>query len=196
MPPPSTLCAESKAGRFDIVWGAFDGTVFADQEMDSIEGPTTADNDSARGATLTATSYLAAGQDDLGPLALVHVERGRVDVIDSNPNLALETRVYAVRGGAITLSPQVPRGLRILDLRDVDGDGRSDLLTPGPFEAKVPNVHGTAVYDHGPLLVAHAGPNGYSMTDHVAVAHGLRLCPSRPTRLALPRVSPDGWTHD
>ena len=43
MPPPSTLCAESKAGRFDIVWGAFDGSVFADQEMDSIEGPTTAD---------------------------------------------------------------------------------------------------------------------------------------------------------
>jgi len=228
MSAPSALCAEAKGGRFEIVWTRFDGTIDADQEVDTVQGdddaslrffdfavraqatlrfrtkageehdlPLELDGPSAfrfqmleqgnAGAELTTTSGLAAGQGNGGPLVLLGVERGNVDVIDSNPRLTPESRIYVVRGGALLQEPPVPGAPRVIGLRDVDGDGRSDLLTPGPFEAMVPNVHGTPVRDHGPLLLAHAtADGGYSMNDHVAVAHARRLCPKRPQSLTLP----------
>jgi hypothetical protein len=230
MPVAATQCATTKAGRFDVVWERFDGTIAADQPLDPMDGPLPDDDTSLRffdlaihgratlrfraasgeeravpleaqgrdayrfdmgdqgtsGAAVAWVTYLTAGEGDEGPLALLHVERGRVDVIDANPQLSLVTPVFAVRGAAIVRSQVVPRNLTVVDLRDVDGDGRSDLLTPGPFEAMVPNVHDTPVPDHGPLLLAHAGPKGYALDDGVARAYAVRVCPVRPTRLVLP----------
>jgi len=72
-------------------------------------------------------------------------------------------------------------GGMIHDMRDVDGDGRPDVLTHWPFVSfdKEPVAY-------GPLLCAHSLPDGrFSFEDEVAKQFALRSCPRSPTTVAV-----------
>jgi hypothetical protein len=88
------------------------------------------------------------------------------------------SRIFALKQGKAEVygpSAEIP----IKAVRDVDGDGRPDILTFG-LEANFFTTDGS------PLLLAHATADGtFSMTDDVAREHGLRVCPSRPKKVVV-----------
>lgn len=76
------------------------------------------------------------------------------------------TKMYSLKNGEIVEYKAAP--LPFMAMRDVDGDGRPDLLIKSPFVAEI-----QCSYDGetaaGPTLVAHSLPNGeFSTRDEVA----------------------------
>lgn len=77
---------------------------------------------------------------------------------------------------------------RFDDLKDIDRDGRPDLLyrpyrTPASLEAACPELRDGAPHDpfaHGPLFAAHALPQGgFSTVDQAAKDYARSSCPQR-----------------
>jgi len=102
-----------------------------------------------------------------------------------------QVRIYAHAGGAIV--PYAPaRGIEASAIRDVDGDGRFDLVYHAPYETIAPIcTTGFGVLAWGPELVAHALPDGtFSRDDAAALAFAKKSCP-RPPRELVPE--PNGW---
>ena len=152
---------------------------------------------SGTSAEITRPTFLVAGNVAGEPVVLVRVDRGNVDLVDSNPRTTSQTILFSVQAGQIRASDRLPAGLEVVDMADVDGDGRSDLLTPGPFVGKLPAAidEDNLLAVHGPLLVAHQQPDGsFALHDAVAVAHARRLCPRKPARFVLP-FDPDAGAH-
>lgn len=79
------------------------------------------------------------------------------------------------------IAPYPPaKGVSIAEVRDVDGDRRLDILSPGPFVTRHngccsdPRGIGTT---SGPLLLWHAKPDGtFSVDDPVAIEHARKQC--------------------
>lgn len=139
------------------------------------------------GATMTTVHALSAGETTKGSALLAHLEVGNRDLIDHYDHLVRSTKFFVVRGATIAIDDDLAKGIRALSLEDVDRDGLSDLWTPGPYIGKLPTVDTDDAEVIGPPLLAHAHADGsFALDDEVAVAHARRLCPKRPTRLALP----------
>jgi hypothetical protein len=78
------------------------------------------------------------------------------------------------------------RDLDVETLRDVDADGRPDVITYAPysFPAGEAPCGFRAFRAHGPAFVAHALADGtFSRDDAIARAEALRACPSKPSTL-------------
>lgn len=93
-------------------------------------------------------------------------------------------RVWTARGGTVHLY-EPARNLLAHAVRDVDGDGRPDLLIHRPYSLV---VNGPIDTDEltGPELLAHALPGGgFSTSDPVAAATARVSCPQRPAALVV-----------
>nr|MBK7065832.1 VCBS repeat-containing protein [Deltaproteobacteria bacterium] len=88
-------------------------------------------------------------------------------------------RVWTFRDGAVDVyAPS--REWMVAAVRDVDGDGRPDLLTHGHYVTEAPGPCGEAPHAAvGPLLAAHALPDGrFSLTDEAARRADRERCPA------------------
>ena len=96
-------------------------------------------------------------------------------------------RLWTFRDGRIAVYPPV-RDLPIASLRDLDGDGRPDLSTYGPYRAEADDpVSDFTHLERGPRLWARSLPDGtFSFTDPVALAANLRACPRKPKAIHQP----------
>ena len=96
-------------------------------------------------------------------------------------------RVWTARNGIQLYAPA--RTVAVEDVRDVDGDGRPDLITRGPYLASATISCGSqdSYPVTGPALVAHAEAKGtFASGDAVAVEFARREC-SRPPRPVMVR---------
>lgn len=96
-------------------------------------------------------------------------------------------RVWTFTEGGVFLYERAAH-LNVSAARDVDRDGRPDLLTHGPYEDDTESCgSGFTQEVEGPLFVAHALPDGsFSTTDQVALGALRTACPSRPAQLVPP----------
>ncbi len=92
-------------------------------------------------------------------------------------------RVWTFRDGAIALfAPS--RDVEVIEVQDVDHDGRPDLLATAPFNA-IAEAEGSgfSYAIDGPRWVFHSVAGGaFSSTDAVAVGAARTACPSAPGR--------------
>lgn len=92
-----------------------------------------------------------------------------------------ETSMLTFANGAI--GPYAKLGaVDIEEVEDVDGDGRPDLVTRGPYGAiTMDDAFGNS-WPAGPVLfLAHALPDGtFRVGDPVSIAYTRAKCPSRP----------------
>lgn len=175
-----TSVGEGVRGRFHLVHRALDGTTLS-------VAPTVA-ADLAPGSDSFATGDrvrlsidppIAFDFDGDGQAELVLVVRE--DVYEQG--VSTRGRVWTVKDGKLVLydpaRPYLVRGVR-----DVDGDGRPDLLWAGPW----PTFR--TVEPATPGLVLHAlATGGFSRDDAVAARHASEGCRPAPTSL-LPTTSP------
>lgn len=98
--------------------------------------------------------------------------------------------VLTFRDGAI--APYAPAAeIKPEQARDVDGDGRLDLLTRAPYEGNGDDSPSDFTYlMQGPLLLAHSLPDGtFSRDDEVAKRVAREACPARVAAV-FPRSAP------
>ncbi len=77
-------------------------------------------------------------------------------------------------------------------LRDMDEDGRFDVLVQRPWSCRFSNDMEGTTYEAGcPWVVMHGTDDGFSIDDSVAEAYLRERCPRRPT--ALITEDPDGY---
>jgi hypothetical protein len=87
--------------------------------------------------------------------------------------------------GAITAYPGLPADLK--ELKDVDGDGRPDLLYYPVHAERSRACSGFDFRWDGPAHVAHSLPGGaFSLDDKVATDQLLRACPAPPKGKSKP----------
>ncbi len=91
--------------------------------------------------------------------------------------------LWSYRAGKVVRYPGAPAGIRLA--RDLDGDGRPDLLF-SPFRGKLSFTLCDRVFEanssnDAALFAAHSLPDGtFSSTDQVAIAHAKTWCPEPP----------------
>jgi hypothetical protein len=104
-------------------------------------------------------------------------------------------RVWTARGPAIALYAPA-RDLAVEEARDLDGDGRPDLIGRGPYTAFAPVACGSEEpYPvTGPALLFHSLPDGgFRADDPVARAFAQRDCAAAPSPVIVPeKADPDG----
>src|SRR5262249_44292933 len=86
----------------------------------------------------------------------------------------------------------------VQDVRDVDGDGRPDLLTYAPFVGAAPDarVSGKDAWVHGPLLVARSLPDGsFALDGPASISAARAACPKAPTSPWIV-LGPDGEANE
>ncbi len=100
--------------------------------------------------------------------------------------------VWSYRAGRVIHYPGTPAGIRLV--RDVDGDGRPDLLF-SPFRGKLSFnmcdlVFDANAYNEKALFAAHSLADGtFSSTDQVAIDHARAWCPQPPDLSAPARTA-------
>lgn len=102
--------------------------------------------------------------------------------------------LYTFKDGAVKPYP-LPAVLGGRPLRDVDGDGRPDIVIEFDTEDRL-SCDGWR-WDRvvGPSLVAHGLPGGrFSTNDAVAALHARKACPSRPSVVVARGETPPGAT--
>ena len=90
-------------------------------------------------------------------------------------------RVWTARAGIQLYAPA--RTVAVEDVRDIDGDGRPDLITRGPYMASATISCGSqdSYPVTGPALVAHATAGGmFASGDAVAADFARRECSKQP----------------
>jgi len=124
------------------------------------------------------------GDGDAEIVVVTHIE----DVSESGlSHVTRQGRVWSGHEGIALYA--AARDIVIEDVRDVDGDGRPDLLTRDPYvgSATITCGSGDPYPVLGPLLAAHALPGGaFSRGDSVAVDRARRECPTRPATALRP----------
>ncbi|APR86813.1 hypothetical protein A7982_12162 [Minicystis rosea] len=105
-----------------------------------------------------------------------------------------EGHVMTARGGTVTRYAPAA-SIDVAGVEDVDGDGRPDLLTFGPYRPETqwcsfePDPAGRVE------LVAHALPGGdFSLKDAAASAFAKRACPAKPTALTVDKFDAGSMT--
>lgn len=99
------------------------------------------------------------------------------------PDTRRVTEVYSAASGDVDVLA-VAQGMEILDVTDVDQDGRADLVIPGPY---VRESRGCAtVTQHHPIpALAHALAGGqFALDDEVVARHLRAACPNADGRPA------------
>lgn len=93
-------------------------------------------------------------------------------------------RIYTLKRGAIARYAPA-KGLDFEAARDVDGDGRPDLVVYGPYSSVAESCgSGFSYRVAGPQLLAHARPDGtFSLNDDVAQQAARKECPEKPARI-------------
>lgn len=129
-------------------------------------------------AEVTFFDWDGDGDDEV----LVEAARGAADAPDEQRAIVWTFR--AVDGGASRVVPYEPSAaLTIVGVRDVDGDGRPDLLVSffGTSHDGLPTTH---------RFLAHSLPDGgFSLRDAAAVTWAQKECPSDP-KLDLAQKTP------
>ncbi len=119
------------------------------------------------------------GADEL----LVVRAKGTEDYVDPHENATKSSFLFTARGDRIVPLAGVPARIVFDRMKDVDGDGRADLLSSDPFVAVVPGNLGDVTLE-GPLLAFHSVTGGeFSRSDAAAAAYARSLCPAPPTRI-------------
>lgn len=95
-------------------------------------------------------------------------------------------RVWTARSGKVAIYGPA-RELVVRDVRDVDRDGRPDLLIRDPYAMATEFPYsGFSMELTGPELVAHALPGGgFAQGDAVAETVARAACPRRPGKLVV-----------
>ena len=168
--------ADVLGGTFSLVHAAADGTRTSVRPWS--EGP------SGPEGNLTC----AAGDECVtvaAPVAFDHDGDGEPEVfvrVGTERPAGASTfhgRVWTFRDGAVDVYPPA-RAWVVAAMRDVDGDGRPELLTHGRYVAEAPGACGRApTLAVGPLLAAHALADGrFSEGDAVARRADRAQCPA------------------
>lgn len=94
-------------------------------------------------------------------------------------------RLWTFRDGAVDVYPPA-RAWVAAAMRDVDGDGRPDLLTHGHYATEAPGPCSAAAHTAlGPLLAAHSLPDGrFSVSDEAARRADREQCPAATADVA------------
>jgi hypothetical protein len=122
------------------------------------------------------TGAVVYDYDGDGEAELVLLRRTSVSEGADDP----DGEVLTVRGGAVV--PYAPAaGIEPDEARDVDADGRPDLVTRTPYRADGDDSPSDFTYlMEGPALLAHALPDGsFSRSDAVAAGFAREQCPRR-----------------
>jgi len=101
--------------------------------------------------------------------------------------------LFTARGGVVAPYPAA-KGIDVAAVEDVDGDGRPDLLTAGPFPPDPEIVCGDWKGSNDPplLLAAHARGDGtFSFDDAAAIAYAKKECPEPPKAIIVDTYSFD-----
>ncbi|MDI1479251.1 hypothetical protein [Polyangium sp. y55x31] len=96
-------------------------------------------------------------------------------------------RVFTFRSGHI--EPYGPlAGVIVQDIRDLDGDGRLDATSFGPFDIVADHCDsGIGFRETGPELPLHGLPGGAFAWDDAMTRAALKdVCPARPSTFVLP----------
>jgi len=104
-------------------------------------------------------------------------------------------RVWSASGKGVIVPYPPARDIIVEDVRDIDGDGRPDLLTRSPYAGSaVVRCGSEEPYPVvGPLLVAHAlGGGTFATGDAVAAAAARRECPAPPPKILRPDAAVAG----
>lgn len=116
---------------------------------------------------------------------------------DERESAGSETTYFVTfRGGRV--EPYAPgKGLEAREARDVDGDGRPDLVTFAPYIGIGDGSQSGFTYRlRGPELLAHSLPNGdFSRNDAAARAFAKTKCPAKP-KVIVPRSKDPSAPHD
>lgn len=93
-------------------------------------------------------------------------------------------RLLTARGGAIVDYPGTEK-IHVNRLKDVDGDGRLDILSRGPYvDIRFGSEEGGGAIVVKPVFVYHALADGSFALDGVSEAALRDLCPKPPTQFA------------
>ena len=98
---------------------------------------------------------------------------------EGDPETKVDVFTYA--NGA--LAPYAPaNSIPILQAEDIDGDGRPDLLSAGPFSGLTAATGMPATWPIAPAIFAfHSLPDGsFSATDGASLAFTRKACPTKP----------------
>jgi hypothetical protein len=181
-------------GRWSIVHGSGDSAGMAPETaaggfaLGGAEPAASAGNlewSAARRVT-PAAPVLYDFDGDGEPEAVVIVET--VDISESGRSATVHRgRVWQGRGTAVELFPPA-RELTVEELRDVDRDGRPDIVTRTPYVGFATVKCGSdEVYPVlGPALLAHSSPGGrFEVADPTAVAFATASCASTPAAVIV-----------
>jgi hypothetical protein len=103
------------------------------------------------------------------------------------PSSSFHGRVWTVHAGAIRLYPPA-RSFIVKEIRDVDGDGRPDIITHEPYvdSATINCGSGDGYSVYGPTLLVHSLPDGtFSGSDAQAMLFAKRECAVKPSPVIL-----------
>ncbi len=92
------------------------------------------------------------------------------------------SHVLTFKSGNLSPYSAAPNAI-VLSAKDIDGDGRMDLITRGPFASvAMKNINGSDLLMAPAIFAAHSLKDGtFSSTDDASKAFTQQSCPSKPT---------------
>ncbi len=182
--------AEVLTGTFSLVHVAADGTRTSVRPWsDGVTGPEgnlvcAAGDECVTVGALSPFDYDGDGE----PEVFVRVATERHGAAST-----AHGRVWSFRNGAVDVyAPS--RAWVVAAVRDVDGDGRPDLLTHERYVSEAPGPCGEAVHTAlGPLLTAHSvGGGGFRLDDAAAKRADRERCPRMTDASEVVATARDG----
>jgi hypothetical protein len=146
----------------------------------------TVDDASVGGSVVPLAPVVFDYDGDGEPEAVVVLKMVDYDEDGGSP-ISFRGRIWTVHAGAIRLYPPA-RSFIVEEIRDVDGDGRPDIITHRPYVGAANFTCGSwdgySVY--GPTLLVHALPDGtFSGADAQAMLFAKRECAAKPSQVIV-----------
>ncbi len=180
---------EGFAGSFRVVRVGADGRAVRTSLVDDFG---TMKSGERRGAAITASVDI----DGDGAFELLLTSQGHYA---GGEDASSAAHLYRLAGKQLSEVPlPLAKGLptSLVEVSDVDGDGRPDLIVESPFSLDVDcTLDGTA---SGPRLLLHGGPGGFVVDDEVTQNFARRECAgtSLATLVTLPASLPDSDSRE